>query len=289
MEIQMSIFNGIDGIVDQHLKLASIHSRSGKPLCYRHKEALLKMTESNLPNDGKALLTAMFGSMMATWGSNGCPGTNSDNGNWRRRVESRLGSGNSSSEVILERSIAQLFEKDSEKNWSNQVFIDSGLLGSRRAIDLAFSRCDCLEIIELKTDSQSGTPLSAAIQVLSYGLAHVFFRCFRTRLLRDHCSPELLEFKHLHLRVLAPFKYYDEYNKEINGCHPWQWLKRFEQSINNGFAAFADSFNEVDSKIVGFEFQSFPRSFIWDHSSPDTGALNDALAKRCSMSEAADL
>lgn len=92
--------------------------------------------------------------------------------NWRFDKRTSFREENLSPETLLERTISRVVDE----NWANQVPVDSGLVaGSAHWIDLVFRAGTAFSLIELK--DESNTPLSAAIQVVRYGLVHAFTRC----------------------------------------------------------------------------------------------------------------
>ena len=134
------------------------------------------LTDDNLP-DGRELVSNLFGQMMFNWGVGGCPATSSLE-NWRHQKHTGFQDVKRSPEVPLERTIAALMDE----KWANQIPVAaSGLLGGGKTLDLACLHGDSIDLIELKVNSN--TPLSAAVQVLFYGLAHVFFQLHRERVL----------------------------------------------------------------------------------------------------------
>jgi len=212
------------------------------------------MTEENLP-DGEALVSDLFGQMMRNWGAAGCPATTSHQ-NWRFNKHVDFQDKPRPPKVPLERTISSL----TGNNWANQIPVDSGLIcDGAKTLDLATINGNVAELIELKVDSN--TPLSAAIQILLYGLANVFFQINKQRVLPDGSASKLLEVKELRLRVLAPKTYYERFSKvEL-------WLKSFESCLDQGVKTFFNKFLNPDYvKISQFCFQVYPASFGWDQT-----------------------
>ena len=248
----MSLFDGCPEIVDRHLGITD--DWIGQKPRYQSDTSLLRMTEENLPK-GDELVSDLFGQMMRNWGAAGCSATKSKE-NWRFTKHVAFASNNRSPEVLLERTIARV----TGDQWANQIPVDSGLLGnSSKTLDLAYSQGDVVDLVELKV--ASNTPLSAAIQVLNYGLANVFLQINRDRVLPSGSENLLLNAKQLRLHVLAPVKSYQKFNK-VSG-----WLQQFEACLQRGVIEFTNRFcNPEYPRISRFCFQSFPEDFQWDLS-----------------------
>tara|TARA_R110002073_G_scaffold139076_1_gene288947 strand:- start:1257 stop:1964 length:708 start_codon:yes stop_codon:yes gene_type:complete len=230
------------------------------------------MTEENLPN-GHELVCELFGQMMRNWGIAGCPATNSKE-NWRFTKHVTFDDKNRSPEVILERTIAKV----TGGQWANQIPVDSGLLDkSGKTLDLACDNGDFFDLVELKV--ASNTPLSAAIQVLNYGLANVFFQINHHRVLPLGSENQLLNAKQLRLQVLAPTEFYQRFEKVS------AWLRQFEACIHHGVMQFSNQFLKSGyPRISQFCFQTFPAGFQWDQSRHDDESqqqlVKDALEQR---------
>jgi hypothetical protein len=98
----------------------------------------------------------------------------------------------------------------------------------RRSIDLVHKCGDkTYEFIELKLASD--TPLYAAMEILKYGVLYIFCRQDErvSRYIHIHEKENLLQAESIHLRVLAPARYYEKYDLA--------WL---ETSINSGLDNF---------------------------------------------------
>ena len=248
----MSLFDGCPEIVDRHLRITD--EWAGIKPRYMSPTSLLQMEEENLP-DGRELACDLFGQMMRNWGVAGCPSTSSRQ-NWRFTKNVNFDDKERGPEVPLERTISRMTGED----WANQIPVDSGLLGkSAKTLDLAGREGDVLDLIELKVDAN--TPLSAAIQVLTYGLTNVFFQVNRDRLLPKGLECESLDPKQLQLHVLAPVSFYDRFEKKRS------WLKAFEQAMCEGVIKFSNQFQCADyPRVVHFGFLGFPIDFSWDQS-----------------------
>ena len=247
----MSLFDECPQIVDGHLGITD--DWVGAKPRYRHPTSLLKMSDDNLP-DGDSIVSDLFGQMMFNWGVGGCPATSSLE-NWRHQKHTDFQDVKRSPEVPLERTIAALMDE----KWANQIPVDSGLLGGGKTLDLACLHGDSIDLIELKVESN--TPLSAAVQVLFYGLANVFFQLHQKRVLPTGSTSDLLAAKIINLRVLAPSAFYERF------ASVGSWLHQFESRLNDGLDNFSERLTrEDDPKIVGFRFDAFPDSFAWDQA-----------------------
>jgi len=260
----MSLFDGCHDLIDKHLSLDE--TWAGTPPRHKSETSLNHMGDGNLP-DGVELISELYNLMMLNWESENRPTTRSRE-NWRftrhpefQDVGKRLGP-----EVALERTIIQVVDHE---NWANQIPVDSGLLGpGAKTLDLAFRAGSVFELIELKA-VDGDTPLSAAFQVLLYGLAYAFFRNnFEELGIGDLQSP-LLNATTIRLRVLAPAANYERFDRS------WlPWLRELEARLDKGVQEFSDSavLLGVKMKLSGFQFDVFPEDFHWDqtrHSDDD--------------------
>jgi hypothetical protein len=248
-----SIFDGLDDIIDDFLHVDE--NWDGQAPRYHSRTTLLRLCTEHGPDiDGVGLVHALYEHMLKNWaawdGAGGLP----TEANWR--FEKRIGfdDANMNPETLLERTIALVTDDD---NWANQVPVDSGLLGSRpHWIDLVFRAGSAFSLIELKYESN--TPLSAAFQVLRYGLAYVFSRSHAEVLGFDpHHSP-LFEASEIHLRVLAPLEFFTAYGPDL------AWLSRFESAIQDGLESLAQDRHEAPP-LKSFRFEAFPEDFKWTY------------------------
>jgi len=248
----MSLFDGVGEIIDKQLGIDE--TWGGTPPRYRHSSALLRMKKDNLPNGGR-LVSSLFGQMMKNWGESGCPVASSGQ-NWRFSKQINFQDVPRAPEVPLERTITAV----TDDSWANHIPVNSGLLGDpAKCLDLACRADDIVELIELRVIA--ATPLSAAIEILSYGLANAFFRINRHRILPATSPGELLVAKELHLRVLAPLTYYERFAEVAH------WLNAFESCLDQGVKIFSAKCRNPDYvKISEFRFQVFPASFTWDQT-----------------------
>lgn len=258
----MTLFDGCPELVDRHLRVTN--EWAGIAPRFKSPTSLLGMTDDNLPN-GIQFVSEIFGRMMSNWGVAGCPAASSLE-NWRLEKHTNFQDVRRSPEVPLERTISALMDE----NWANQIPVDSGLLGGGKTLDLARLQDDSVDLIELKVESN--TPLSAAVQVLFYGLANVFFQTHRHRVMSTDSAAGLLVAKQIHLRVLAPATYYTRFGSVSS------WLHHFESCLNDGLKGFSEKWTrEDDPMIVDFRFDSFPCSFVWNQSRHSDPTHRDEL------------
>ncbi len=255
----MSIFGGLDAIIDSSLGIDETWvSNRGSQLNHGHKETLLRLCGGpNRDVDGQKLVRNLLNQVNQNWGQ-----THVAQGriapsphNWRRRMNTDLDPANTSDEVTLERTITQV----TDGNWWNQIPVEEALLGITRGRVVDLVHRDGVggrdfEIIELKTGSPY-TPLSAAGQVLKYGIVYAFFRSRYEEIFLEEGRPELMNAALLKLIVLAPWDFYQEFAK----C---RWLAEFETSLQQ---ALQDILNTPSPNLLemGFQFQSFPKTFTW--------------------------
>ncbi len=251
-EEKRSILSDVDKIIDRELGVTDIGTTSPH---YKHKESC--QTLSCHPSDGLAMLKLMeeiYKQIEENWKGAGRRQMSKEN--WRYKLNSKISPKNDSLEVKLERAIARIFETSpSERDyWANQVPTASGLVHPRndkhRNLDLIhMCRKGEYEFIELKVESN--TPLYASMENLLYGLLYVFCRrneksqidlgeSDATKGQRDLLNADLI-----HLRVLAPFEYYE-------GCN-LEWL---EKKITVGLRQMGEKWRLPFR--MDFEFQYFP-------------------------------
>ena len=237
-----SILKGTPEIIDEALGVTDIE-RSSRYSCEESCQRLVRPPGF----DAKSLVAGLYKCIDGNW-----PGERpASKENWRLERCEKISDKNKSSEVQLERSIAQR-----EACLANQVPVASGLLSEyadkRCAIDLVY-RCsaqghaDCYALVELKTGSN--TPLHAAFEILLYGLIYLFSRGSRARELGyDTSAVELLRAKRIHLWVCAPEGFYQYKNQEYSLA----WL---EKDLSDAIGQFAREKAGID---MDFSFWAFP-------------------------------
>jgi hypothetical protein len=243
----LSLFGGSERIVEDHFGLTTIHGK--RPLTIDHWSALRKLDENPpLDWDGQPLVELLHAQVARNW--NRCIEALTklpSQENWRWPYRSGyISSLNTSPEVTLERAIIAAAIADGRDDWSNQVPISSGMIGSgekRRCVDLVHKRgAAAFDLVELKVGSNN--PLYAAVEIIQYGLAWLISR--RHRDVLGYTSRELVEANDIHCQVLAPPAYYRGLNL--------RWLER---GLDHGLRTLG----ERDGVRLGFEFQSLPHWF----------------------------
>jgi hypothetical protein len=270
-----TIFDGMNEVVDRYLKLDD--AWRGTPPRFGHLATLLQLSQRAPEFADGNLVDQLFRSSQSIWEA----ATNDQRvcrsrANWRSEKRLEYRDDNPSLEVVLERVIAQL----TDDNWWNQVPVDSGLLDSqgRRKIDLVHREEEAFSIYELKWNSNN--PLSAAIQVVQYGAAYLFFRRFVLPSLYPEKAvvalSDMMAAQRLALIVLAPARFYENFSSSPS------WLESFEHRLNDDFE---ESANRQASGIrMSFQFETFPMEFDWSlemASDPNKRELAKlALSKR---------
>ena len=243
-----TIFHGFGDIVDGHLHLDE--NWAGKPPRYQHPTTLLVLCDENATDvDGVRLVHDLYDKILLNWNQwqRTVPPSSK---NWRFEKRPKYRAGNPSPEVVLERTIARVVDD----NWANQIPVDSGLVSRHSShLDFAYRNGAEFSFIELKYESNS--PLSAAIQVLGYGLVYALFRSHAEILGINLNSSPILEASSIHLRVLAPSKFYARYGANL------EWLSRFEKAIHKGLGRFSQ---ESELPCMTFGFEAFPTDFRWN-------------------------
>ena len=261
------ILKGVGQIIDRFFDIEHIGTRTPH---YGHKTACLRLSGKWPAGlNGFELVEAIYKRIEVNWenSSRRRQGMRASRENWRDEARTDFAGG--SPEVQLERTIAML----PGEAWANQVLTSSGLIGPHldktRNIDLV-RKCGNgrYEFVELKVNSN--TPLFAAMEILGYGVIYLFSILHREELGYDEPEPErkMLGAKHIHLKVLAPYGYYTEYQLA--------WL---ECLINDGLSAFIESRPELGVGM-DFRFEAFPPDFHWPPGETGEPDLAVALGNR---------
>ena len=247
----MSIFYGLDDIIDRYLQLNE--NWQGKAPRYRHRATLLRLCDENGPEvDGVGLVHELYDRILANWTAWEGPGGLPTEANWRFEKRLAFNEQNLNPETVLERTIALVVD---DQNWANQVPVDSGLLDGRAHwIDLVFRAGSAFSLIELKYESN--TPLSAAFQILKYGLVFAFSQSHSEVLGINLDGSPLLQASEIHLRALAPLEFFTAYGPDLS------WLSRFERAIHEGLERFSRNSAEK-LPLMSFGFEAFPADFVW--------------------------
>ncbi|WP_428305441.1 hypothetical protein [Lacipirellula sp.] len=246
-------FEGMNEVADEFLLLDD--TWAGTPPRFSHFASLLRLSKSPALFRNENLIDRMSHCCEAAWRSaTELQHRRVSADSWGCTKHLELCEDNPSSEVVLERLLARL----TPGNWWNQVPVDAGSLDGqgRRKIDLVHRSGDRYSIVELKVNSN--TPLSAAIQVIQYGVAYLLFRqCVLPDLLErgDADSPAIMQATELDLVVLAPTQYYDRFASSHG------WLESFERQMDSQLAGSAA--RQAVGISMTFRFESFPRDFAW--------------------------
>lgn len=248
-----SILKDSGKIIDEALGLKNCGI--GKEPHYKHKASCLKLSElAPLIFDATNLIKKIYAQVRCNWkkGANYRPSTE----NWRFEPRANIDARNGDPEIKLERAIIST-KAQPHINWANQSPTSSGFIGPRadkhRNIDL-IHRCEdgAYEFIELKVDSD--TPLYAAMEILQNAVLYIFYRENEQEMKWGSAKQKpLREATVIHLRVLAPFSYYEGYNLD--------WL---EESICSGLKAFLAG--RTPKLQMDFRFDAFPPWFSSDHA-----------------------
>jgi hypothetical protein len=267
------ILEGTGLVIDRFLGVEQFGSTTPH---YKHKQSCLHISEKPLPElDSLALLEELYRIIEDNWQrSRNHYRKPPSQENWRVMRCPEIAEQNTSPEVTLERSII----KATEEHWVNQVPTSSGLTGPRydkvRNIDLVHNLAHGVwELIELKVNSD--TPLYAAMEILQYGLLFLFSRRHQQELQYD-TSKELLQATQIHLKVLAPSRYY--ISNRAGAPYQLQWL---EESLNEGLQQFVDGSQQAPLQM-DFQFEAFSPDFIWPtaNGGSDPDDLRTALRDR---------
>lgn len=255
----MSIFDGIDAIIDERLGVRHI---GGAPH-HHHKTAMLEVCARARPIAGAPLFPALverFAANLARAPRFREKGPSDQN--WRWEPKPAISAGNPSVEKQIEKAVALL------PGWVNQVPTASGLWDSTadklRNIDLAHRLGPGeYELIELKVESDNA--LRAAMELLGSAALYVASRAAYPA--AAIARSELLKARIIHLRVLAPAAYY-------RGVA----LGPLERSIAREIGDHLGT-QPALGLTMEFRFQRLPDGFRW----PDTAGLPSALEGRVAV------
>jgi hypothetical protein len=265
--IENGILSGVDKIIFEQLNGDEI----GKPPHYDKTSFCRSLTDPSLKDfDVRGLIKRIGAQIVLNYGK---PGPARSKQNWRWEPKRAIAKSNESQEVRIEKAIVNISPAiwPQVLDWSNQVPTSSGLLGPKsdrkRAIDLVHRWHDGeyvdYEFIELKVGSNN--PVFAAMEVMLYGMLYVLSRDNREEMQYVRELNPLLWARDIHLKVLAPHKYYDGYN-----------LGGFEKALDEALGDFL----EGRGFGMDFEFQEFPQDFDPRH------VLEDISFRDCQILEA---
>jgi len=233
---------GIDTLINAALKPPD------GPTGYRSGTTATQMNRGEPPNlDLRQLVDDMWKRIAVNWVEGGCQSRGK--ANWRWELRPHGGESDGQPEVGLQRRIARFIEAEqkarNDKRWSNETPTGSGLSrggkGDPGGIDLAFKDGRSVTLIELKV--ASNTPVSAAFQIVQYGLMLTLARLVhdQVRIITDERWKN--DVCLANLRVLAPETFYNDY----------LGLGWFEKRLNAAVIAFGDTHDLP----MTFEFRQF--------------------------------
>lgn len=237
----MSICQGINDIIDQHLDIFHI----GKPPHYGHSTSCDALQTPPARLNTEAMIGEILLRIESNWKQSARYPTLISRENWRFKKQLLVSKTNQSPEKQLEKKITRI----TDENWINQVPTASGLYDAHhdklRNIDLVHRLAPKrYEFIELKVNSD--TPLKAAIEALICGVLYIVARLHYADQYKE--TPELLQAEQIQLCVLAPHAYYERYSL------PWLPI-----ALNPGLQAVLAQ-RRLDLKM-DFQFKVFPFDF----------------------------
>lgn len=236
----LELFDGVDLLIDKALRITDIGKSPDRR--YATKTCALRLRAKPYGFDVAELCGAILLQIDRNWrNSQGDTVRVPSRENWRLEKQPYIADNNGSYEKVLEKEIVGELGEE----WVNQVPTASGLINSTANkhcnIDLVHVITPTeYELIELKC--LSDTPIYAAFELLKYAMAYIFSRRFAAVLGYTIDEKPLLFAKKIHLIVLAPYGFYNNY--EV------RWL---ETELNRGFAT--GSFGDMPA--VDFRFEYF--------------------------------
>jgi len=243
------LHKGIKELIDKALEA----NPSGDKLCSYSTALMLNNGNRRDLHLGK-VVEGMWKQIATNWVNAGCQWRGSEN--WRWTLRTYLDANSKRAEVRLNRTLAKALSKSlSSEKWTNEIPTGSGLAekGGTAPGGLDFAYCGSpgnLFLIELKIAAEN--PLSAAFQLVTYGLVLVLARHVHDRLRTGKqqikLSEKWLTAKRADLRVLAPSGYYSKYRK----------LAWFEEQLDAAVAAYG----KEHGIMMSFGFRCFERGPI---------------------------
>jgi hypothetical protein len=221
--------------------------------------------------DGPALIQEIADQIAENYGrlnSIGCAGSSATNWRWFANAEYDRAR-NTSAETIVEREIIRLTQ--GLGTWANQIPTNSNMCEGNNSpghIDLGHRCTDrSFELIELKVASND--PYEAALQIIRYGLTYALFRRIPALTRSNHqTTRKLFEATAIHLRVLAPARYYYQFGK----------LATLESAVSEGL----DYLLEGERWKMDFAYLQFPEWF-WPANKIESELLERALVGRAPL------
>lgn len=183
------------------------------PKGYTSKTTAIKLNRHEQPfPDLTTLIKDLWKQLAVNWVEGRCQSRGKFNWRWQLRPEG--GKGENQPEVALQRRIARFIEKAGlRERWSNETPTGSGLSegasGDPGGLDLAHRDGDGgVILIELKV--ASNTPVSAAFQIVQYGLVLTLARLVDDTV-KFIVNDAWRRAKSAQLLVLAPHSFYSNY------------------------------------------------------------------------------
>lgn len=259
-----SLFDGIEALIDKAF---------GDPRWRRQKHFGTLSKSPPAAFDARALVLHVHAFLSHRWDEllprlKNLPPSSQ---NWRW-FDPKIGidtENNDSPEQTLERALVRACLDCGRSDWSNQVPLASGIVSpyanKTTAIDLIHRRdTGRFDLVELKVGSN--TPISAAFQVIQYGMIWAFSRRDRRRL--RYIELPILEAASIQLSVLAPLQYYGDGN--------FDWLA---EPLS---ACMSDIARRDAGAEMCFTFEAFPPSFNWpaQYSAEELCRLLDSRQRR---------
>jgi hypothetical protein len=246
----VGILEGVDDLIDQSLGVMDIGTTAPH---YVHKGAALVLKSKPTSFDAHDLFEMIIAQMHRTWANaQHLHPRSPSNENWRWEKKLHISENNQSPEKQCEKMIAAYCGED----WINQVPTASGLLNgiseTHCNIDLVHRVAPAeYEFIELKFKNR--TPLSAAFEILKYGLLYLFSRRYAEQLGYSALSKPTLGARMVHLRVVAPTAYYEGFQVA--------WLR---DEANRALDCLS-----LDGYRMDFQFQSM----VWQTDGNECSAM----------------
>ena len=234
------LLDGLEDLIDNALPA---------PKGYTSRTTAIELNRREQPfPDLTTLVEELWRQIVVNWVEGGCQSRGESN--WRWELLTTGGESKGQAEVALQRTIARFIESEGQRErWSNETPTGSGLSegagGDPGGLDLAHKDDDGgVVLIELKI--ASNTPISAAFQVVQYGLLLTLARLVSKQEQIKIVTDEVwLNAKHAHLRVLAPASFYSRF----------LGLQWFEERLD---AAVGD-FGDAHGLPMSFGFREFDK------------------------------
>lgn len=256
----MTVFDGLDEIIDAFFGIDGNWIQDGIQLHYGHHDSLIQLCQQEPSIDCAGLIRSLVTRVHLNWdqAEQSLKDISRPEQNWRRRKKRFLYPRNQDPKVTLERTIAKV----TDDNWWNSIPVEQTLLGVWRGekVDLVHRDGNLgreFELIELNVGPPE-TPLSATGQLLKYAAVYHFIRNRYEEIFWDSRSLELelLRARQMALVVLAPWSSYEVFAT----C---TWLADFEIELDFALGIFSTS-PGTELPHWMFRLETFPRDFTWN-------------------------